>query len=71
MQKRYWLRGFLSSLIAYAVAIILVYVTSIYDEWGPAFPAMTAGVFLSPVIVIGLLAGWLYGKIKTRSTPHS
>jgi len=64
--KRYWLRGLTAGFIIYVLGILVVYVTSMGDEWGPAFEALLVTTYFSPVILLGLLIGWIYGKIKNK-----
>ena len=65
MGKRYWLRGGMYGL---AISVVLFLITVSVSDQGLQFLILLAlpivAVFL---IVLGLVIGWLYGKIKNRN----
>jgi hypothetical protein len=66
MNKKYWLRGLLTGLVIYVLAVLIAYVT----DNGPEFRGLATliiAVYSLPVIPIGLLVGWIYGKSKKKS----
>ncbi len=69
MKKRYWLRGLITGVVIYVFALIVVYILALGDEWGPGFAVMIAGIYFSPIIVLGLLVGWAWGNMKKMLIP--
>ncbi|KKQ19038.1 MAG: hypothetical protein US45_C0061G0006 [Candidatus Nomurabacteria bacterium GW2011_GWA1_37_20] len=65
MQKKYWLRGLITGIIIYALVVLVVFVTDKGEMAGIVTAAIVA--YFSPVILVCLLIGWLYGKIKNRN----
>ena len=65
-QKRYWLRGLYFGITIYAIALAIVGVDSSGNDSGNTW-LVFAGMYFLPIIFVGLLIGWLYGKIKNRN----
>lgn len=63
-QKRYWLRGLTAGVVIYAVGLLTVYLTEGAEFYGLA--TMIVAVYFSPVIVIGLIIGAIYGKTMSK-----
>lgn len=63
-KKHYWLRGLTIGVIVYLLAVLYVYVISLSLEWGGAFTAMIAGMYFSPIIIVGWLVGLVWGFVK-------
>jgi len=72
-QKRYWLRGGVMGLIISVIALIIIEVATKCVGICPRFSAFLPeiifiyGVFIIGGILLGILIGWLYGKIKNRN----
>jgi hypothetical protein len=70
MKKRYWLRGLVIGIVVYVLVVVYYFVINLPGEleqpW-PFFATKIALLFLSPAIPLGLLIGWLYGKIKIKN----
>ena len=67
-KKRYWLRGLITGLIIYLLAVLIVYLTNIESAFGPVWQTEMMAVYVLPIIpFISLFVGWLYGKIKNRN----
>ena len=67
MNKKYWLRGLLTGVAIYVISVVFTYILALGDEWGPSFAAMIIGIYASPVIIFGLLIGWIWGRVKQPS----
>ena len=65
-QKRYWLRGLYFGITIYAIELAIVGVDSSGNDSGNTW-LVFAGMYFLPIIFVGLLIGWLYGKIKNRN----
>ncbi len=66
-KKEYWLYGLIVGIIIFGLGFLFYYIKGINREpWGDLSNLVIA-VKLSPVIILGLLIGWLYGKIKNRN----
>ncbi|GEM_PF-2509826 len=72
-QKRYWLRGLLIGIFVFVILCLMALVfESIFDggTFGDKVYVVQLLVvpFLLPLIPIGLLVGWIYGKINKSSS---
>ena len=65
--KKYWLRGLIIGIIVYILIVAYYFVINLSGElqvpW-PFFATKIMLVFISPAILLGLLIGWLWGKVK-------
>ena len=66
MQKRYWLRGLVTGIVVDMLVVLIVFVTD-RGEMAGIFTA-TVVAYFSPVIILGAIIGWIYGKIKNRKS---
>ena len=61
----------MTGIVIYAIGILVVYLTEMNP--GVEFAGlgtMIASVAFSPVIVVGLLIGWIWGKVANRNQVH-
>jgi hypothetical protein len=65
-QKKYWLRGGVIGIIIYILAVLIVFTTTMDKGEYAGFAPFFWSIYFSPIILLGLLFGWLYGKIKNR-----
>ena len=66
MNKKYWLRGLITGAIFWLLMIIFIYWRNVSDGINPEFAIKAVGVVYSPVILVGLLIGWFYGKYRNK-----
>ena len=64
-QKRYWLRGLLTGIVIYVLCILIISIGWYSPSWGFIFAAIFA-VYFWPVIIVGLLIGWIWGRVKSK-----
>jgi hypothetical protein len=64
-QKRYWLRGLVTGIIVYTFGVLVVFETS-KPSGTPLDILIIVGpmVLFAPIILFGLLIGWMWGRIK-------
>jgi hypothetical protein len=72
-QKRYWLRGGLTGFLIPFISIALFTFTdsintgdSFWSELGYAYAFMGTPI-ITITVSLGIILGWLYGKIKNRN----
>ena len=70
MNKKYWLKGLITGIIIYALCVLGAYFFIVYSApkgnyFGEALALIVGFViyYLSPAIPLGLLIGWMYGKV--------
>ena len=61
--KRYWLRGLVTGVVIYLVGIVFMTLMNVGNAWG-GLGTLLAVVYFWPVIIIGLLIGWILGRFK-------
>jgi ABC-type polysaccharide/polyol phosphate export permease len=67
--KKYWLRGLIAAVVGYVLSFLILYIclTALAGKdgsyaFGLVLPILA--VYFSPVILLGLFFGWIYGKIN-------
>src|ERR1035437_6412649 len=68
MNKRYWFRGLVAGIIFYVFFLVFTYLLLIMLSHGQAMNALANGIsviaiYISPIIPLSLLIGWIYGKM--------
>ena len=66
--KKYWLRGLVAGVIFYILFLLITYILLFILGHGQATTALANGLsviagYISPILPLGLLIGWIYGKI--------
>lgn len=65
--KRYWLRGLVVGVILYMLLIIgFTFWPGVTSDIGTKGTAQVTAVILIPLPILGLIIGWIYGKIQSR-----
>lgn len=73
MKKNYTSKGLITGCIVYAIFILVsIIVTNVYHSSHPEATLAGIGIaivalFSLPLIPLGLLIGWMYGKIKNQN----
>jgi hypothetical protein len=72
-QKRYWLRGLLAGIALFIFFVVCSIVIEHLNDGG-TFGEQVGVVellvipFLSPLIPLGLIIGWIYGRLQRSTT---